>query len=348
RRPTLGAMACLTTIAAALGVADEAGLARRLFVIEGQDARSTLGGRPAAPVEEFAAHVAAALAESQIDPARTIAWGFPVVWGFAEMVRRLGFRAVVVDLVDDQRAWQMTGKLRAEMEAEYADSLKIADVVLTNCTGNQARFWPLRSDIQVIPNGAEIDWQAEKMPVPEVLAGIAPPIVGYVGNLRDRIDWEIIGQVARARPDWSVVLIGPQGDDAAAAPDPRCPSNLHLPGPVPYEVARACLRHFDVGIVPHLACEMTESMNPLKIYNYLAAGLPVVATAIPNLEGLADLITIASDAESFVAAIAGALSRPREDRTPADRVQEFAWPRRIDAMLRSVDARLSVPAVRPA
>ena len=251
--------------------------------------------------------MAAALAENQMDPARTIAWGFPVVWGFAEMVRRLGFRAVVVDLVDDQRTWQMTDTLRAEIEAEYAESLTIADVVLTNCTGNQALFRPLRPDIQVIPNGAEIEWHAETMPVPQVLAGIAPPIIGYVGNLRDRIDWEIITHVARARPDWSVVLIGPQADDATAAPDPQWPPNLHLPGPVPYEAARACLRHFEVGIVPHLACEMTASMNPLKIYNYLAAGLPVVATAIPNLEGLADLITIAPDADGFVAAIAAAL-----------------------------------------
>ncbi len=151
--------------------------------------------------------------------------------------------------------------------------------------------------------------------------------------------------MARARPDWSVVLIGPQADDAAAAPDPRLPPNLHLPGPVPYEVARACLRHFDVGIVPHLRCAMTELMNPLKIYNYLAAGLPVVVTAIPNLEGLADLITIAPDADSFVAAIAGALGGGREDRAPADRVQEFAWPRRIEAMLQSVDEFLRVRAL---
>ncbi len=173
RRPTLGAMACQTTIAAALGLADEPGLARRLFVTDGQGTRPTLGGRPAEPVEDFAAHVAASLAENQMDPARTIAWGFPVVWGFADMVRRLGFRAVVVDLVDDQRAWQMSDRLRQEIEAEYAESLKIADVVLTNCTGNEARFRPLRSDIQVIPNGAEIEWHVETMPVPEVLAGIA-------------------------------------------------------------------------------------------------------------------------------------------------------------------------------
>lgn len=270
-----------------------------------------------------------------MEPGRTIAWVCPVVQDFCALNGRLGFRKVVADLIDDQRTMTASDSERGNLQAQYESTLRIAHHVFTNCEGNRERFAWARADIMVVPNGAEIHYRADSAQLPKMLRALARPIIGYLGNLRERIDWELVRTMARERPHWSFVLAGPIEDDRL--PDwVREASNLLLPGPVPYEDSRAWISAFDVAIMPHLRSPMTEAMNPLKLYNYLAAGAPVVTTPVANIGELVDLVACRDTPEEFIAAIENALSSPR-GRVSRERLQSFSWERRVSEMLDRIE-----------
>ena len=341
-RATTGAMQVRGTIARALGLADESGLHRTVMLTHSLANQAVLAGQPTQNRGAFAAFVQARMREHGIEPGRALAWVCPVVYGFADHARQLGFARIVADLIDDQRTWETDDIVRGRMEAEYAETLAMADLVLTNGEGNRRRFLALRSDIHVVPNGAEFDTPATLAAAPEALAALPPPILGYVGNIRDRVDWDLIAAIAAARPGWSIAMIGPL-DNPEAAADMARHANVHLLGPMQYEITRSALTSFDVAIVPHCINAMTESMNPLKVYNYLAAGLPVVATAVANLDDVRDLITVVPDAPGFIAAVEQQLARGEVPVLAPERRAALSWPVRVAAMLRLVEEALHMP-----
>jgi hypothetical protein len=194
----------------------------------------------------------------------------------------------------------------------------------------------------VVPNGAEFDPPKPGTTIPAAVAALPRPLLGYVGNLRDRVDWELVAEIAAARPDWSIALIGPRDNPEAETLVAGHP-NVHLPGPVGYETMRACLRHFDVAIVPHKVDPMTDAMNPLKVYNYIAACRPVVATEVANLDDVADLIAVAADAPGFIAAVERALPAGPAPALSPERQTTLSWPARVDTMLRLLDLQSTTP-----
>jgi glycosyltransferase involved in cell wall biosynthesis len=319
----------------ALGLADDGRFKRRVMVHDRQADGRSFAGRPIGTADQVANFVAESLKAARLDPRRTVAWVCPYVQHFSKVAKALQFRKVVVDLIDDQRFWAPSEPELVVMQTEYAATLRLADLALTNSEGNRKRFAPLRSDIVVIPNGAEIDFvagpDAASHVVPEALASLRRPIIGYLGNLRDRIDWPLVLGLAERRPDWSFVLAGPVEEDRVPAAVTRL-ENVIFPGPVPYDLSHAWMRSFDVSIMPHSLAGMTESMNPLKIYNYLAAGAPVVTTAVANIEDVADLVSVAEGVDDFIAAIEARLAAPRMG-VPRTRLEGFSWEHRVSRML---------------
>ncbi|MGA2952373.1 MAG: glycosyltransferase [Caulobacteraceae bacterium] len=320
------------TIDRALGLADLPRLDRRVFISRGNvGCNDSFAGRCLDPSNDYATFVERSLRDAGLDPTRTIAWVCPVVRGFLEVQQRLGFQSIVVDLIDDQRAWPNSDEQRALLQTQYAQLLGVADRVFTNCERNRQRFAWARADIRVIPNGAEIHADSDGVAAPAALGSLPRPIVGYMGNLRERIDWELLRVISEGRPSWSIVLAGPFEESRVPDWVKACPS-LHLPGPVPYDESRSWISAFDVAIMPHLRTAMTESMNPLKLYNYLAAGAPVVSTPVENIGEVADLIAIRHNHDDFITAIEERLASPRAV-VPHERLATFSWERRVEAML---------------
>jgi glycosyltransferase involved in cell wall biosynthesis len=339
QRRHVGAMQWPRTIDRALELADEPFLARRLFLNRpNRSFTTTLAGRSLGTVNQYAEFVDKALRAAGLEPARTIAWVCPVVHGFSQLHGQLGFHKVIADLIDDQRAWPHSSSDLDILQSQYESTLRDADLVFTNCEGNRQRFAWARADIIVIPNGAEIHSPPEPIAMPEPLRAWGRPIIGYVGNLRERIDWELIRLVTAMRPSWNVVLAGPVEDS-------RVPNwvadrpNVILPGPVPYEASRSWISSFDVAIMPHLRLPITESMNPLKLYNYLAAGVPVVTTPVANIDEVSDLVSIRDTPEDFISAIESLLTSPRVN-IPSERLESFSWEQRVSAMMDMIDKLL--------
>jgi glycosyltransferase involved in cell wall biosynthesis len=128
------------------------------------------------------------------------------------------------------------------------------------------------------------------------------PVFGYTGSLhRERIDLDLVELLAQRFPQGSVVLVGPQhwSDDSLARALRKHP-NLHAPGSVPYSAIPEVMARFDVCIVPHLQSQFVESLNPIKLWEFLACGKPIVSTDVAGFRDFPALVRLAKNAPSFL------------------------------------------------
>jgi len=138
----------------------------------------------------------------------------------------------------------------------------------------------------------------------KTLQFIPPPRIGFFGLLNSWLDFDLLSQVATEHPDWSFVFIGPSQLSSSFLP--KAP-NVHFLGPVSYDNLPMYARHFDVALIPFKINSLTISVNPLKLMEYFALGLPVVSTPLPEVTKYKDCVFIASDAKTFGDAIQQAL-----------------------------------------
>jgi glycosyltransferase involved in cell wall biosynthesis len=172
--------------------------------------------------------------------------------------------------------------------------------------------------------------------IPADLAAIPGPRVGFYGTLRDWVDLDLVAGLARSRPDVSVVLIGQVLTDVSIL---RGIPNVYLLGQRPHTELPAYCKGFDVGIIPYRIDERMEYVNPLKLREYLSAGLPVVATPVPEIKRCGAQCRVAGDPQEFIAAVGEALAEmsteTRAARSAA--MQNETWSARVAAVMRVVD-----------
>ncbi len=168
--------------------------------------------------------------------------------------------------------------------------------------------------------------------VPPELAHLPRPILGFFGLLADWVDMELVAHVARRFPHGSVVLIGKATTDVSLL---EGLPNVHLLGRKQYRELPAYCKGFDVALMPFRINELTLNANPLKVREYLASGLPVVSTPIPEVEVL-EMCRIGRDREAFVREIEAALENPGPCAARSDAVRDQSWEARLDEIRRSV------------
>jgi glycosyltransferase involved in cell wall biosynthesis len=172
--------------------------------------------------------------------------------------------------------------------------------------------------------------------IPEDLAAIPRPRLAYVGVLSDfKIDFELLEHAVARRPDWHVVLIGDEreGQSSAALARLKSRSNVHCLGWKPYAQLPSYLRGIDVALLPQRLNAYTRAMFPMKYFEYLAAGRPVVATPLPALAELGALHREAGTPDALIDAIAGAIAAPTAVPINHPALQSHSWDARLDAML---------------
>jgi len=180
-----------------------------------------------------------------------------------------------------------------------------ADVVVTSSASQYARRKTL-GNVHLLTNGCDFDLHVkarEPGPTPAELEGLPRPIIGFIGHLDFRVDVNLLVAIARLRPDWSLAIIGRIRETAPALTKLKSCRNVLLVDAVPPGRVPDYNRAIDVAVIPYRITAATSAMFPMKVYEHLAAGMPVVATHLPELAALGDLISIASDARSFVEAI---------------------------------------------
>jgi glycosyltransferase involved in cell wall biosynthesis len=186
----------------------------------------------------------------------------------------------------------------------------------------------------VIPTGLiAAEWD-DPAPAPSWFLELPGPRMVYVGTLDERIDPAAVRSLAAAHPAGSVVLIGRDGDRGPVAGLAELP-NVHIRPPIAREELLAVVAAADLGLVPHVRSEQTEAMSPLKLFEYLGAGLPVAAT---DLSGIAPVcpprVRLAQNGEDFGTAASAALELGRwDDDSRREFIDANSWGNRFDALL---------------
>lgn len=172
--------------------------------------------------------------------------------------------------------------------------------------------------------------------VPADLAALPGPKIGFFGTLRDFLDYDLMAHIAKARPNWSIALIGQERCDIGPI---RGLPNVHLLGQKKHDELPAYCKGFDVGLIPYRIDNDVKFINPLKLREYLSAGLPVVSTAMPEVKPYAHLCHIGSTGDELVAAIERALTEGSPDarKLRAKSMESETWEARVASVMRVVD-----------
>jgi glycosyltransferase involved in cell wall biosynthesis len=288
-------------------------------------------------LDAYPSFVASQMEAAGILPEKALAWVCPVVFAFPAIAAAIPFAGIVGDIIDDQRAFQMQASYRRKIEESYEATLPLFDLTLTNCVSLAEIFSPIVGHIHVVPNGTELPDSGLR--VPSALTKLNRPIAGYVGNLRDRIDWTLLHDTALELPEVTFVIVG-GGERLEDVTRIRRLPNVVFLGVIPYDEVQAYIQGFDVALVPHKLTELTLRMNPLKVYQYFAAGKPIVSTEIANVDAeLQPFIRFAAEPKDFANHIRSAVEEPlSHDSGYEAALQGITWQNRVMRITEIIDA----------
>ncbi len=245
----------------------------------------------------------------------------------------MGSHTLVYYCVDDFTNWPGVDAVAAATLED--DLLTRADLVLATSDHLVHTRRCRRGATELLPHGVDLEHLGRASdPDTPSLEGVRKgrPVLGYLGLLDARLDVELVTSVARRRPDWDFVFVGPHD----ATPDARLSlPNVRRFGAVPYARLPEALASFDVALLPYVRSELTRSINPLKLREYLASGKPVVATSLPEVSRFAPEVLLADTTDAFIAAVESALNGPRDRREArAAMLAEDSWDARARTLLR--------------
>jgi SAM-dependent methyltransferase/glycosyltransferase involved in cell wall biosynthesis len=205
------------------------------------------------------------------------------------------------DCMDEWDTFKHIGEPLLATEKELVEK---ADLVTVTAELLLSKWGEARKDCCLVRNAC--DYEHFNKPVrSDPLAGIKKPIVGFFGGIADWVDIELIEYGATQRRDWSFVLLGGISTDVSAIE--KLP-NVFLPGNKPYEEMPAYLRRFDVCIIPFKKNKVTEAADPVKLYEYLTSGKPIVARNLNAIRRCRDYVYLFDSGEEFVQSIESALN----------------------------------------
>jgi glycosyltransferase involved in cell wall biosynthesis len=281
-----------------------------------------------------------------------IAWvcrglGFrdPIIYTFvpwsADFAGHLGEKMVIYHITDEFTEFTGTDKSAIlDMEQRLIDKSD-AVIVSAERLGQKAQSRGVESFL--ITHGVDVAHFRKACDpltvIPADIVDLPKPVVGFVGLIEDWVDLRLIRFLAQARPAWSFVLIGKMVTSDAPVRDLP---NIHVLGRKEYQELPGYCKAFDVALLPFVINELTLAANPLKLREYLAAGLPVVASAIPEAERLDGLLSIAHSDAEFLQKIDDLLATDADDVPAARRrisasMDTETWDRKVEDISRIIE-----------
>ncbi len=242
---------------------------------------------------------------------RKLGFRNPITWTYvpssAEVVGTLGEKFICYQCVDEYSEFTNTDKQAIlEMERRLmgkCDMVVVSAGPLLNSKRHE------RCNTFLVTHGVDVEHFRKALSpetaVPAEIAALPKPVIGFYGLIADWIDLRLVRWMAERRPHWSFVLIGKSDTDTSAV---ERMANIHLLGRKPYGALPSYCKGMDVAISPFVLNELTRAANPLKLREYLAAGLPTVSTALPEAERISDMLHIGCGDQHFLETIEGILA----------------------------------------
>jgi glycosyltransferase involved in cell wall biosynthesis len=242
--------------------------------------------------------------------AKAVCFVYLPFWGplVLDLQKTYGWK-VIYDSLDHLGGFSNITPYMLEPEAEL---IQKSDLVLT--TSHLLYNEKARVNINciLVPNATDFDhFNSSPGQLPDDLAAIGKPIIGYYGAIADWFDTQLLANLASARPNWNFILIG-RVENIDISPLQQA-HNVFLLGEKPYAVLPNYLQYFDVCLIPFKKIPLTEATNPVKLFEYLSAGKSVVATDLDELHYYQEYVRLASSTEGWLRGIELAL----EDRSPS-------------------------------
>jgi glycosyltransferase involved in cell wall biosynthesis len=233
--------------------------------------------------------------------------GERVVWIYTplalELALALNPTTLVYDVMDDLAAFKDAAP---ELVVRQRQALRRADVVFAGGRSlHRSVVKQGRTDAELIPSGVATEHYSSAV---SAKRGTGRPTAGYVGVLDERLDLDLVAGVAARLPDWDIRMVGPVAKiDPAALP--QAP-NIHYLGQRSYDQLPGVMAELDVALMPFALNEATRSISPTKTLEYLASGLPVVSTRVPDVVAdFGSIVDLRDDAEGFAASCRRLLGR---------------------------------------
>jgi glycosyltransferase involved in cell wall biosynthesis len=184
----------------------------------------------------------------------------------------------------------------------------------------------------VIQNAVDPETWAAIRPTPEALRALPRPLAAYAGTVDDRLDVAAVRSLARSGVLASIAIIGLVTDQSVASELASEP-NVHVVGPMIQRELVGALMAADLCLLLHAVTDVTTAMSPLKLYEYLASGAPVLATDLPPIRGVDDRIVL-TDGSDYAAAAKSALAKGKLAETERQAVvRANSWERRHELLI---------------
>ena len=278
----------------------------------------------------------------------------PILWAYVPqadaLVDALDPELVIYHCVDDIAAHD--GVDAPSFTAAERSFAPRADLIIASAPALAERMAALSDDVLYAPNVADTALFAtalEPGAIDPQLATLSEPRIVFVGAVAsNKVDFELVMELASARRHWTFALIGPIGlgypqtDVSALMAQP----NVHLLGPRAHADLPSVLRGAAVGVIPYRQSRLTASIFPMKVYEYLAAGLPVVATGVPALKQVQEVLLF-KGVDETVAALERVLAEDSANKRRARSItaQAHSWDIRLAEIGAAVRPRLREKAV---
>jgi glycosyltransferase involved in cell wall biosynthesis len=251
----------------------------------------------------------------------------------SDAVGSLGERCIVYYCVDEYS--QFTGADRAVILEMERSLIEKSDLIIVSSSRLYDSKRLHNANTFLITHGVDVSHFRQACRAETVIPDDCPrpqgPIIGFFGLIEDWVDLGLVRHLAMARPEWSFVLIGEVRTDTSRLRDV---ANIYLLGRRSYQSLPGYCKAFDIAILPFVVNELTLAANPLKLREYLAAGLPVVATPLPEVQKLNGLVRTASTPEGYLTEIDALLRAGRRGPCLIDsfRMDSESWDWKVEEL----------------
>lgn len=268
----------------------------------------------------------------------------PIVWisepYFSFFSRDWGQALTVFDWIHDDPG-NAGSRLARAYRRLREETLEGSDLVFTPSRIIYERYGRNDPRFHLVPHGALLNaLPAAPARKPEDISGIPSPIIGFIGTIGPSVDLELIEFLARGKKEWSFVFIGEIRRNVLKL---KLYPNVYFLGPRTREELPRYLGCFSAGIIPYAMSPATETVHPVKTYEYLAAGIPVVSTRLPELEPLSEAIELVDNGNDFIRSVEKALAENTPDKIKRRRniALENSWESRMNVIENAIAKALT-------